>query len=72
MKFQEVRHLDGLKGFLGIVDGRLLTSTAHGQEGKTLSHMVVTTVRVFVEQQQNTSLKPYGTRQYSKTKNKGN
>jgi hypothetical protein len=52
MKFQELRHLDGLKGFLGLVDGRLLTSTAHGQESKTLSYMVVTTVRVFVEQQQ--------------------
>ena len=23
MKFQELRHLDGLKGFLGIVDGRM-------------------------------------------------
>jgi two-component system, OmpR family, sensor histidine kinase VicK len=52
MKFQELRHLDGLKGFLGIVDGRLLTSHASGQESKTLSHMVVSTVRVFVEQQQ--------------------
>jgi two-component system sensor histidine kinase VicK len=52
MKFQELRHLDGLKGFLGIVDGRLITSTAHGQESETLSQMVVTTVRVFVEQQQ--------------------
>jgi two-component system, OmpR family, sensor histidine kinase VicK len=52
MKFQELRHLDGLKGFLGIVDGRLLTSHAYGQESKTLSHMVVSTVRVFVEQQQ--------------------
>jgi two-component system, OmpR family, sensor histidine kinase VicK len=52
MKFQELRHLDGLKGFLGIVDGRLLTSHAYGQESKSLSHMVVSTVRVFVEQQQ--------------------
>jgi two-component system, OmpR family, sensor histidine kinase VicK len=52
MKFQELRHLDGLKGFLGIVDGRMLTSHAYGQESKTLSHMVVSTVRVFVEQQQ--------------------
>lgn len=52
MKFQEVRHLDGLKGYSSIVDGRLLTSTAFGQEGKTLSHMVLSTVRVFVEQQQ--------------------
>jgi two-component system, OmpR family, sensor histidine kinase VicK len=51
MKFQELRHLDGLKGFLSIVDGRMLTSHAYGQEGKTLSHMVVSNVRVFVEQQ---------------------
>jgi two-component system, OmpR family, sensor histidine kinase VicK len=52
MKFQELRHLEGLKGYLGIADERLLSSHAYGQESKTLSHMVVSTVRVFVEQQQ--------------------
>jgi hypothetical protein len=52
MKFQEIRHLDGLKGYLAIVDGRLLTSHAYGQEGKVLPHIVATTVRIFVEQQQ--------------------
>jgi hypothetical protein len=52
MKFQELRHLDGLKGYLSIADGRLFTSHAFGQEGKTLTHMVTSTVRVFVEQQQ--------------------
>jgi sugar-specific transcriptional regulator TrmB len=52
MKFQEVRHLDGLKGYLAITDGRYLSSHAYGQEGKVLPHMVVTTARIFVEQQQ--------------------
>ena len=52
MKYQEVRHLDGLKGYSSIADGRLFNSHAFGQEGKTLSHMVVSTVRVFVEQHQ--------------------
>jgi hypothetical protein len=52
MKFQELRHLDGLKGYLGIADGRVLTSTAFGQESKILPHMVVSNVRFFVEQQQ--------------------
>ena len=52
MKFQEMRHLDGLKGYFSIADGRLFNSHAHGQEGKTLSHMIASTVRVFVEQQQ--------------------
>ena len=52
MKFQEMRHLDGLKGFLGIADGRVLTCTAFGQEGKILPHIVASTVRLLVEQQQ--------------------
>jgi hypothetical protein len=52
MKFQELRHLDRLKGYLSITDGRLLTSHAYGQEGKVLPHIVTTTVRIFVEQQQ--------------------
>src|ERR671917_977852 len=51
MKFQELRHLDGLKGYLSIADGRLLTSHAYGQGNKTLPHMVISNVRVFVEQQ---------------------
>jgi hypothetical protein len=51
MKFQELRHLDELKGYLGIADGKLLTSHAYSQERKTLSHMVISNVRVFVEQQ---------------------
>ena len=34
MKFQELRHLDGLKGYLAIMDGRFLSSHAYGLEGK--------------------------------------
>ena len=52
MKFQELRHLDKLKGYLSITDGRLLSSHAYGQESKVLPHVVTTTVRIFVEQQQ--------------------
>jgi hypothetical protein len=52
MRFQELRHLDGLKGYLSITDGRVLSSHAFGLEGKVLPHAVTTTVRIFVEQQQ--------------------
>ncbi|HEX6282463.1 MAG TPA: hypothetical protein VFZ67_09570 [Nitrososphaera sp.] len=52
MQFQELRHLDGLKGYLSIADGRTLSSHAFGLEGKVLPHAVATTVRIFVEQQQ--------------------
>jgi two-component system sensor histidine kinase VicK len=51
MQFQEIRHLDGLKGYLSITDGRVLSSHAFGLEGKVLPHAVTTTVRIFVEQQ---------------------
>jgi two-component system, OmpR family, sensor histidine kinase VicK len=52
MQFQELRHLDKLKGYLSIADGRTLSSHAFGLEGKVLPHAVTTTVRIFVEQQQ--------------------
>jgi two-component system sensor histidine kinase VicK len=52
MKFQELRHLDSLKGYLSISDGRILTSHAYGQEHGQLPHIVLSTVRIFVEQQQ--------------------
>jgi two-component system, OmpR family, sensor histidine kinase VicK len=52
MNFQELRHLDGLKGYLSIADGRTLSSHAYGLEDKVLPHAVTTTVRIFVEQQQ--------------------
>ncbi len=51
MKFQELRHLDGLKGYLAIADGRMLSSHAFGQEDKVLPHVVESTVGIFVEQQ---------------------
>jgi two-component system, OmpR family, sensor histidine kinase VicK len=52
MKFQELRHLDGLKGYFSIADGRLIAHSAFGQESKILPHIVASTVRVLVEQQQ--------------------
>jgi two-component system sensor histidine kinase VicK len=52
MNFQKLRHLDGLKGYLSIADGRTLSSHAYGLEDKVLPHAVTTTVRIFVEQQQ--------------------
>ena len=52
MKFQELRHLDGLKGYLSILDGKVLGSHAFGQENGLLPHAVASSVRVFVEQQQ--------------------
>lgn len=51
MKFQELRHLDGLKGYLSILDGKVLGSHAYSQQHE-LPHAVASTVRVFVEQQQ--------------------
>ena len=51
MKFQELRHLDGLKGYLSILDGKVLGSHAYGIE-HGLPHAVASTVRIFVEQQQ--------------------
>jgi two-component system, OmpR family, sensor histidine kinase VicK len=51
MKFQELRHLDGLRGYLSIADGRILSTHAFGGE-HGLPHAVESTVRIFVEQQQ--------------------
>jgi two-component system sensor histidine kinase VicK len=51
MKFQELRHLDGLKGYLAIADGRMLSTHAFRREDG-LPHAVESTVRIFVEQQQ--------------------
>src|SRR5919106_553641 len=52
MEFQELRHLDGLKGYSSISDGRVIAHTAFGQESKSLPHIVTSTVRILVEQQQ--------------------
>ena len=51
MKFQEAPHLDGLRGYLGIADGRILTTHAFRRE-HGLPHALESTVRIFVEQQQ--------------------
>jgi two-component system, OmpR family, sensor histidine kinase VicK len=51
MKFQELRHLDGLNGYFVIVDGKEFYSHAYGQEAKTFPHMVTSTVKLFVQQQ---------------------
>jgi two-component system sensor histidine kinase VicK len=51
MKFQELRHLDGLKGCLFIADGKMLSTHAFRRE-HGLAHSVESTVRIFVEQQQ--------------------
>ena len=51
MKFQELQHLDGLKGYFSLADGRLLAHSAFGQESKILPHIVASTVSVLVEQQ---------------------
>ena len=50
MQYQELRHLDGLIGYLSVLDGRLVTSTAYAEESKMLPHLVTSTVRLLVEQ----------------------
>jgi two-component system sensor histidine kinase VicK len=52
MDWMEVRHLDGLHGYFVVVDGKEFYSHAYGQEGKSFPHMVASTVKVFVQQQQ--------------------
>jgi two-component system sensor histidine kinase VicK len=52
MDCMELRHLDGLYGYFVIVDGKEFISHAYGQEGKSFPHMVTSTVKVFVQQQQ--------------------
>jgi signal transduction histidine kinase len=48
----EQRHLYGLYGYFVIVDGKQFHSHAYGQEAKSFPHMVTSTVKVFVQQQQ--------------------
>jgi len=50
MQYQELRHLDGIIGYLSVLDGRLVTSTAYGEERKVLPHLVTSTVKVLVDQ----------------------
>jgi two-component system, OmpR family, sensor histidine kinase VicK len=50
MQYQELRHLDGIIDYLSVLDGRLVTSTAYGEERKMLPHLVTSTVKVLVDQ----------------------
>ena len=52
MEYLEVRHLDGLIGYLSVLDGRLVTSTAYGEENKILPHLVTSTIGILVKQHQ--------------------
>jgi two-component system sensor histidine kinase VicK len=56
MELSEVRHLDGLKGYLSICDGKLFNSHAYRTDDPKapfgLPHLVSSTVKTLVEQQQ--------------------
>jgi two-component system, OmpR family, sensor histidine kinase VicK len=52
MDCMELRHLDGLHGYFVVVDGKQFNSHAYGQDAKSFPHMVTSTVKVFVQQQQ--------------------
>jgi hypothetical protein len=52
MRYLDVRHLDGLIGYFSVMDGRLVSSTAYGEENKILPHLVISTVPVFAKQHQ--------------------
>jgi two-component system sensor histidine kinase VicK len=52
MNYMELRHLDGLHGYFVVVDGKQFNSHAYGQDAKSFPHMVTSTVKVFVKQQQ--------------------
>jgi len=48
----EIRHLDGLRGYLVIEDEEIFVSQAYEDKGKWLPHMVISSASVLVEQQQ--------------------
>jgi two-component system, OmpR family, sensor histidine kinase VicK len=52
MSLMEIRHLDGLKGYLVIEDEEIFVSQAYEDKGKWLPHMVISSASVLVEQQQ--------------------
>jgi two-component system sensor histidine kinase VicK len=52
MDWMELRHIDGLHGYFVVVDGKQFNSHAYGEKGKSFPHMVTSTVKVFVQQQQ--------------------
>ena len=51
-KFVELRHLDGVKGNLGIVDGISYGAAAESEEKQFPTEYIYSTVKSFVEQQQ--------------------
>jgi signal transduction histidine kinase len=51
-KYSELRHLDGVKGNLGIVDGMSYGAAATAEEKLFPTQYIYSTVRSFVEQQQ--------------------
>ncbi len=52
MSLMDIRHLDGLRGYLVIEDGEIFVSQAYEDEGKWLPHMVISSASVLVKQQQ--------------------
>src|ERR671911_550130 len=52
MSLMEIRHLDGLRGYLVIEDGEMFISQAYEDEEKLVPHMVISSASVIVEQQQ--------------------
>lgn len=53
MEFQELRHMQGVKGHLVIRDGELIVLHAFTGSPPSLTHGIVSTVKVLVHQQQN-------------------
>lgn len=51
MSLMEMRHLDGLKGYLTVEDDEIFISHVFVYEAKSLPHMAISTVKVLVEQQ---------------------
>jgi two-component system, OmpR family, sensor histidine kinase VicK len=52
MEIADLRHLDGVKGNFGIVDGIHYGGTAKVQESRPISQWIHSTVKSFIEQQQ--------------------
>lgn len=52
MEFAELRHLDGVKGNIGVTDNEFMANAAVPKAPEPLQQVVYSTVRAFVEQQQ--------------------
>ena len=51
-KYFDLRHLDGVKGTLGIIDGKIYGAIANTREGHLPTEFVYSDVKAFVDQQQ--------------------